>query len=145
MSCFKHSFFLCPRGRGISSEKKLQIDDRDIVILSKCFSRRKIWKKKIVFYVMQSFGIIIYCTKSQKKFHSGKSCFFPQCPIFQELPSLFKPKWVFVWNVFFCMFKTKRKMGISIWRFVPHLYLFCFLPKKVIFLRQKVGGLFHEK
>ena len=23
----------------------------------------------------------------------------------------FEPKWVFVWNVFFCMFKTKRKMG----------------------------------
>jgi len=32
---------------------------------------------------------------------------------------------------FFCMFKTKRKMEISIWRFVPHLYLFCFLPKQI--------------
>jgi len=25
--------------------------------------------------------------KVKKKVHSGKSCFFPQCAIFQELPS----------------------------------------------------------
>ena len=42
-------FFHTPGGGGISSEKKLQIDDRDIVILSKCFSRRMIWKKQVCF------------------------------------------------------------------------------------------------
>ena len=77
-------FFHAPEVGGISSEKKLQIDDRDIVILSKSFSRRMIWKKKWFFISvkrMQSFGIIIYCTKSQKKTPFWKNlCFPPMLP-----------------------------------------------------------------
>ena len=36
---------------------------------------------------MQSFGIFIYCTKTQKKSPFWKKLVFPQCPYFQELPS----------------------------------------------------------
>ena len=63
-------FFHAPGVGGISSEKKLQIDDRDIVLLSKSFSRRMIWKKKMVFYLRKTNAIIWYfhllCQKSKK-------------------------------------------------------------------------------
>ena len=43
---------------------------------------------------------------------------------------------------FFCMFKTKRKMEISIWRFVPHLYLFFFYRKKLHSWGRRSGAYF---
>ena len=97
------------------------------------------------------FPIFLFVSNIQKKtFHTktnfgSKSVCINQILLKQWFLLFFEPKLVFVWNVFFCMFETKRKIGKRLQRFVPHLYRFCFLPKKIIFMRQKVGGFFHEK
>jgi len=54
----------------------------------------------------------------------------------------FEPKWGFVSFLFFCMFKTERKIGKPLQRFVPHLYMFCFLPKKNYIHGAEGWGLF---
>ena len=63
----------------------MQIDDWDIVILSKCFSRRMIWKK-MVFYIRKTNAIIWYFhllyQKSKKKSPFWKKLFFPSIPYF---------------------------------------------------------------
>ena len=87
-----HFFFHAPGGGGISSEKKLQIDDRDIVINCRnLFPEEWTKNKKWFFYICKTNAIIWYfhllCQKSKKKVHSEKSWFFPQSPYFQELPS----------------------------------------------------------
>ena len=75
---------------------------------------------------------------TQKVFASTRSCWSSGFCCFLS------QNW-FLCEMFFCMFETKRKIGKRLQRFVPHLYRFCFLPKKIIFMRQKVGGFFHEK
>ena len=100
----KIHFFFMPQGRRISSEKQLQIDDRDIVILSKSFSRRMIWKKKCFFIsakLMQPFSFFIYCAKSQKKSPFWKKLVFPSIPLF----SITAFKWD---NYNFCFSKIRN-------------------------------------
>ena len=100
-------FFHAPGGGGISSEKKLQIDDRDIVILSKLFSRRMIWKKKMVFYVRKPNATIWYfhllCQKFKKK-SILKKVGFPSMCLFSRTAFIYKKVFSLSCQIFFFFF-----------------------------------------
>ena len=83
-----------------------------------------------------------------KKNISHKNHLSPQKVLHQQYivdAVIFVPKWVFVWNVFFCIFETKRKWDVR-WA------TFCSSPIFVLFSTQKNyiheaehGGLFSWK
>ena len=98
-------------------------------------------------YARGNFSVSFSFWTYKKKYFTQKPILAKKTLFQQDLvdANTFWAKMGFCVKCFFCMFKTKRKMGNRIWRFVPHLHRFSFLPKQNYIHEAESRGLFSRK